>query len=80
MFKNEETKIKYQRIAIMALIGLYDRYLEYGNKENLCVDLELLIDFTHEHDCLDGLLVDTVYSVITREDLLPWLKERLTKE
>ena len=75
MHQNEK-KIDYQLIALMALNGLYESYMVSHNKDDLCYDLSMLLDFAYKHDSLYGLFLEAVNLLIVSEDLIKWQKER----
>lgn len=82
MHQNEEKIGLNELIAWMALNRLYDRYLNEGDKDVLCEDINSLIEFCNDNNILkeNDRLVKTINRVILSEDLIKWQKERPTNE
>ena len=82
MHQNEEKIERNKVIAMMALNGLYDKYLNGKNKNSLCSDMQILIEFCDDNNLLkeDDILTTAINSIIVEEDLIKWQKERPTSE
>lgn len=83
MFKNEEDKMKcHLLIAMQSFYGITCRYEECGDKDGLLDDLNFFIEFCDYHKLFDYdiRLKTMLIMFIEKENLIPWLKERLTKE
>lgn len=81
MRQNEEKIELNHLIAIMALNGIYDKYLMEKNKDSLCEDMHSLIEFCISNNLVkNNILVDAINKVILSEDLISWEKERQTNE
>lgn len=83
MFKNEEDKIKtHLLIALQSFYGIQCRYEESKDKDGLVDDLNVFIEFCDNHELFDtdSRLKIMLIMFVEKENLISWLKERLTKE
>lgn len=83
MHQNEENKMKmHLLLALQALYGIRCKYDEYDNKNELIEDLNIFIEFCDYHELFDYdiRLKTMLIMLVEKENLIQWLKERLTNE